>query len=144
MASLEGRVASSHPAWLVQAWQLWRADIFFLCGQESRALGVGHEAVGYPTPSLHSFAFAGAFARWLALCADTEEMKRLAAAMVKAMLHDLERLDALDRAEIVCANSIVGNGIFERGVDEAARRQALGCLPPPVAVQLRRLGVLRY
>jgi DNA-binding SARP family transcriptional activator len=144
MATLEGRVASSHPAWLVQAWQIWRADILYLCGQESRALQSGREAVGYPTPTLHSFSFAGAFARWLALSAETEAMKRLAADQIKAMLNDLERFDALDRAEIVCASSIVGNGVFERGGDRATRSRMLGVLPPPVAIQLRRLGVLRY
>jgi tetratricopeptide (TPR) repeat protein len=128
------------PAWLTQAWRLLRADILCLCGQRMAAIHQAREAVGLRQPVLHALSFAGAFARWLALSSEGQH-----SGTVRSMLGDLSRrmdeLDTLDRVEVICARLIMGEG---RGSDlEILLRKYLAGLPPAVAGQLQRLGVLR-
>ena len=143
IAAVDGRVSSSNPPWLVQAWRIWKADVLYLCGHERQASDVAREAVGYPDPVLRSFSFAGGFARWLALCAATQDEQQFAKTLIRKLLRDLEGLDALDRAEILCACSILGYDFGETEELTSVKWHVLSMLPAPVTIQLQRLGVCR-
>ena len=50
---LESRMPPTSPAWMIQAWHLYKADILFILGDHPYALQVGRAAIGgdQPTPS---------------------------------------------------------------------------------------------
>jgi tetratricopeptide (TPR) repeat protein len=133
----------STPPWLVQAWNLARADILYLCGQPANAMSVAYEATGYPRPRLHATSLAGSFARWLALIGETQPGVQIAAASIDQLYGKLDRFDALDQVEIVCARNLcplVHQNQERRGVEIEERMRRL---PAAVGEQLRRLGMIR-
>jgi hypothetical protein len=138
MESLDARIPPGGPAWLIQARQLLGADIRRLCGQRAAATAQAQQAIGAP-PVLHATSFAGPFARWLALCSDGKNSAELLP-ILNELSSRINELDLLDRVEILCAKQILGDtGNFEI---EDLLRSTLASLPPAVAGQLRRLGVL--
>ena len=136
--SLDARIPPGGSAWLIQARQLLRADILCLCGERAAAAAQAREAVGVP-PVLHAPSFAGPFARWLALCADGKDPPELLP-VLDELSSRMDELDLLDRVEVLCARRILGEA--SRVEIEDLLRSTLASLPPAVAGQLRRLGVL--
>jgi hypothetical protein len=139
-STLESRVFPESPPWLIQAWKLLRADILSLSGHHTAALSQGRDAVGLPRPVLHSASFAGAFARWLALTSQQEEIECATRPILDGLEAKLEDLDTIDRVEVLCAQLLV------QGAKDAERKfhlqRYLAGLSPAVASQLTRLGVL--
>jgi hypothetical protein len=130
------------PAWVRQAWLLHKADILLLVGQRSSALTVAREAIGQ-SPVLYSSFFAGIFARWLALTSIGSLTEPDAKAQITRMIQELEKFDALDQVEILCARNILGCE-SQSVLEESTRiiRNKLADLPPAITNQLARLGVL--
>jgi DNA-binding SARP family transcriptional activator len=136
--SLGARIPPGGPAWLIQTRQLLGADILCLSGERAVAAAQAREALGVP-PILHAPSFAGPFARWLALCSDGKDRPEHLQ-VLNELSSRMDELDLLDRAEVLCARRILGEG---RAVEtEDLLRSTLASLPPAVAGQLRRLGVL--
>lgn len=137
--SLNVKVPPGGPAWLIQARQLFGADIQCLCGERAAAASQAREAIGVP-PVLHAPSFAGPFSRWLALSADDAAHAKLLP-ILNELSGKMNELDSLDRVEVLCARQILGEPRSEE-IDNLLPR-ILASLPPAVSSQLQRLGLLR-
>ena len=127
----------------LQAWKLAKADVLLLCGKPAAALSVALDGTRYPQPVLCARAFAGPFARWLALIAVSDQESSIAAMCIEKLHDDLPRYDALDQVEILCARSLCHRLKRE---DESRRNQIedrIRQLPSAVADQLKRLGMIQ-
>jgi DNA-binding SARP family transcriptional activator len=137
---LDSRIPPTAPPWVLQAWGLHKADILFLLGDRSRALLAGKEAVDIP-PVLESSFFAGPFCRWLALSSEAPQEVIDGRICIQGMLQDLDKFDALDRVEVLCASMILAhNG---QSTDERRRilTKKLAELPDVTTKHLIRLGM---
>jgi hypothetical protein len=126
-----------------QAWQLHKAEILFYLGKESEALISANEGVGGWDPTLHDIGFAGAFARWLAVLSKHTSREAKARVTVQSLVQDLEKLDAIDQVEVLCAVLLLGctsDSATESLTNKIDER--LADLPLPITEQLLRLGVL--
>jgi tetratricopeptide (TPR) repeat protein len=138
--SLEFRLPPMSPAWLIQAQKLLRADILQLCGYHTAALEQARDAVSWPKPVLHEPAFAGTFARWLALLSKGENDYCAAEYVINTLSAKMTELDAIDRVELTCARLMLG---WPNSLElEDQLRVYLADLPPAVAAQLMRLGAI--
>lgn len=141
IARLDSRIPESAPPWLLQAWGLYRADILFLLGQHSNALVAGRQAVGEP-PLLHSSFFAGPFCRWLALTSKDPREEAMGRGCITSMMRDLDKFDALDRAEILCASVVIDRQHESTFMQRNLLGEKLAHLPAAITEQLPRLGML--
>jgi hypothetical protein len=137
----EPTILPESPAWLIQAWRLYRADILQLCGNRSAALAQAREAIALSNPVLHTPSFAGAFSRWLGMIAEEERDFHVAKNFLDGLSTKMSELDALDRVEVTCARLLVTDGNASESREALLRY--LAALPPAIAIQLRCLGVLR-
>lgn len=142
--ALDSRIAPESPLWLIQAWQLLRADILILCGQRVAALAQAKVALVMPQPVLRAPSFAGAFARWLALVSESEGTLHTTRPILEDLGHKADGFDALDRIEITCARLIASGSIVAAGRLQIALESHLAELSPAVVTQLERLGALRF
>jgi DNA-binding SARP family transcriptional activator/tetratricopeptide (TPR) repeat protein len=140
MASLEEDSRSFANDWLIQAWKLAKADILYLCGHTSAGLAVAREGTHFPQPVLHAASFAGAFARWLALIGESDTQGRVACEEIDRLHANLEKYDAIDQVEILCAHAR-SQGISAPPESFATLSARLEQLPSPILDQLRRLGL---
>ncbi len=135
------RLPMHTPEWIVQAWRLHQADVFQLVGRTKDARDRAKQAIASGRP--HSAAYAGPFARWLALEGSPAES---VAAQLKSLARDMSRYDKMDQAEILAADAWLRRRIGApdrmRGVIERRLAEQLAALPEAVATQLNRLGVL--
>lgn len=138
--TLESRLRPDGTPWLVQARGLLKADILCLSGHRVAAATQAREAIGLPNPVLYSLSFAGSYARWLALSSELQERGSVAPILADLATRMTE-LDTIDRAEVMCSRLILGVGTREELEDTLSR--VLVDLPPAVAVQLGRLGLLK-
>jgi DNA-binding SARP family transcriptional activator/tetratricopeptide (TPR) repeat protein len=141
VARLDDRIPPTAPGWVLQAWSLHKADILFLLGDQSRALQAGRQAIDSP-PVLKSSFFAGPFSRWLALTSKEPEDVINGRVCIQGMLEDLDRFDALDRVEVLCASVIfaqkAAQSTYER---RRILADKLAVLPDVTTAHLIRLGM---
>jgi hypothetical protein len=98
------------------------------------------EAINVGRPILHAPAFAGAFARWLAITMVHDHTSAEGLRVLEDLCSRVSELDTLDRVEVLCAQLVLGaHGRIE--LEHALTRYLAG-LPPAVATQLKRLGAL--
>jgi tetratricopeptide (TPR) repeat protein len=142
-AMLDGSMPNDVPTWLLQAWRLLHADILWLCGHQADAIEMARKGIGGATPGLLTPAFAGAYARWVALVAESQGDLRGARDILEVLVRRYDSFDAMDRAEITCARLVVVQGGIESANLQLTLTESLARLPSPVATQLRRLGILR-
>lgn len=143
IAKFETRMPQSLPAWMKQAWGLHKADILFYLGYGSEALAAAQEALGYPNPRLHDWGFAGAFARWTAITMKGTSSETIGRGQLEVLACDLEKFDALDQAEILCALRLLGCDSINRFRDlQQNIHEMLRKLPAAISEQLLRLGIL--
>ena len=135
MAQANAKVPPGSPLWMLQAWKFFRTDILCLCGHRAAALEQAKDAVEFPNPVLRAPSFAGFFARSLALVACNEDgTKDVSSKCLEELWGRIDRLDALDRAEITCARLLLGMN----GETEDLRRtlvRQLAALPAPITSQ---------
>jgi hypothetical protein len=146
MSSVRGRIPPAMPPWFTQACLLFEADILLLTGQVELALTTAREGLdSQASATLHSPSFAGVFSRWLAMTSITAHEKENTCRQLDVILANLERHDALDQAEVLCACLHLGmeasNGRTEM---RKLLTQKLTELPAAVTDQLTRLGLLRH
>jgi tetratricopeptide (TPR) repeat protein len=138
---LDSRIPQTAPAWMLQAWGLYKADIFLLAGQHSEAEESAQQALKEP-PQLYSSFFAGPFSRWLALTSGVSlQEQQPRAEYITSLLEELDRYDSLDQAEILCASLVLDNRSEETPVRRCLLDRKLSRLPPAIADQLSRLGM---
>jgi DNA-binding SARP family transcriptional activator/tetratricopeptide (TPR) repeat protein len=139
---LDQRIPDASPPWLIQAWRLAKADIQRLCGRHDAAHQEARSGIGMPQPKLHAMSFAGAFARWIALCTLQNGDRLDAREQLDQMRRVLETFDAIDQVEILCARRLFSTSLNESDSYVGEIWQRLELLPAAVSEQLRRLGVL--
>jgi hypothetical protein len=113
----------------------------FIAGKRHEALRTAEEALE-GSQTLISPSFAGPYARWLS-AVGAGERKEGAKALIEELIVGLERFDALDKAEILCAKLKLDEDDF--GVHTASRanlHSKLLNLPPAVRSQLAALEML--
>jgi hypothetical protein len=139
MESMETRISPGGPAWQLQAWRLYCADILWLCDQQMAALAQAREAIGLPRTVLHATSYAGVYARWLALVSAKDGSSETPRRILEDLCSRMKEFDTLDRVEVIAARLILEG---RRAADlEVLLRKYLLILPPAVAIQLRRLGL---
>jgi tetratricopeptide (TPR) repeat protein len=138
--SAAGRLA---PRWARQSWLLSRADVLTVLGRRQDAFRAAREAIGAEFNGLLSDSRAGPYARWKARLARTPADAQEARDEVLELLKRSERYDALDRAEILAAATLLGQ-LTNNDVSREALslRQTLSQLPAAVGGLLRNLGFL--
>lgn len=142
-AILDGAMPGDLPAWLLQAWRLLRADVLWMCDHQADAIAIARDGIGGSEPTLLASAFAGPFARWVALVAESQGNFAKARYILEALGRKYDSFDAMDRAEITCARLIVDHEGTESAALRVTLAESLARVPLFVATQLRRLGILR-
>jgi DNA-binding SARP family transcriptional activator/tetratricopeptide (TPR) repeat protein/type II secretory pathway predicted ATPase ExeA len=140
---LDLRMAPSAPSWTRQAWGLHKADVLLLLGRLSEAVDVALTAIGPGCAVLHSAFFAGPFARWIALTSRVLGRTSEVELQLAAMLEQLDRYDAIDQVEILCAGRILPR-LRASDFHKALIENRLTQLPAAVAEQLTRLRMLAW
>ena len=136
---LEGRLGIDRPGWIMQPWLLWKADALQVAGLRQEASRSAMEAILSYDFRLEASSFAGAFARWVALTHARVHANCRAEAALRELENHLEEFDALDQAEILCANAhfrMPSTSGYEARITAKLRH-----LPASVATQLYRLGM---
>jgi DNA-binding SARP family transcriptional activator/tetratricopeptide (TPR) repeat protein len=139
MSRLDSRIPHSAPEWVLQAWQLYKADILFLLGQSANAFLTAKSALGTP-PALKSGFFAGPFSRWLALTSK-EGHEIESREIIKRMLQELANFDALDRVEVLCASLMMARTAECTQERRRILADGLAELPNATTDHLIRLGM---
>jgi tetratricopeptide (TPR) repeat protein len=139
---LDRRLPDTSAAWLIQAWSLAKADIQLLSGRDEAAHQEARKGIGLPQIKLHESSFAGAFARWIALCSLRSGDRIDAMKQLDQMLNVVQTFDAIDQVEILCARRLLSTSNEESSCYLDRIRQGLGLLPAAVTEQFRRLEVL--
>ncbi len=141
--AMDSKIPHDAPAWLVQVWGLYRADVLFLCGHANAALDQAREALGGTRPSLQTLAFAGVFARWLAVVSRRDDTMSSARSILGELDKRRNELDAVDRAELTCAQLLLEGTPSRLTALTALLAEHLAKLPSTIEGQLKRLGVLQ-
>jgi hypothetical protein len=143
--NLDGRLRGSLPAWMRQAWFLWKADLLLCGGRTTEAFRTAEEGFADGGVGLYSPGLAGPFARWLAHLGKAGPIQVAARKAVESLLVSLRTLDALDQVEVMCAARSLGlcNAALEDVSDRAIEKR-LYQLPPEVVNHLTRVGSLPF
>jgi tetratricopeptide (TPR) repeat protein len=130
------------PSWLQQGWQLNKADILMLCGRSTQAFNEAEKGISGQNDKLHSTAYAGPYARWIAVLAGVRPVAD-AEARIEALFEAIDTYDALDRVEIAAARLLIRNGIGGKVNFRERQRLRELCLriPPAALAQLSLLGL---
>ena len=141
---IRGRIPDAIPSWLKQASLLFEADIWHLTGQTTTALARAREALDYRLLTPHSAAFAGFFTRWLALASESLDERRKAATWLGSTIANLERHDAMDQVEVLCACVHMDLAAPPGSINvKRMLKEKLAGLPYSITQQLKRLGFLQ-
>jgi tetratricopeptide (TPR) repeat protein len=136
----DSRLRESLPAWMRQAWQLWKADLLMCAGKQLEASRIAMRVFREFGMELHSPGFAGPFARWLSHVANAEGTRKAAKDALKGLLPRLRMYDALDQVEIMCAARAI-NQNRETQYDRMIQER-LHDLPSEITRHLKRVGSL--
>jgi hypothetical protein len=140
--NLESRLCGSLPAWMRQAWFLWKADLQMCAGRATEAREIATQGFAEMGTELHSLGLPGPFARWLACLGRTGSTSDLARRALEPLLDSLTTLDALDQVEVLCAARRLGLHNSKGDLSERVIEERLQRLPREVANHLRRVGSL--
>jgi DNA-binding SARP family transcriptional activator/tetratricopeptide (TPR) repeat protein len=137
--ALDDRLIGPVPAWMFQAWAMWKADLLLICGERTFAAANARRALVESEFTLLNSSFAGPFSRWLVLAAESPREKEGAKKILGEMVHQFSSYDSLDQLEVLCSLHKL------TGVDTAGGRsitERLACLPSAIRGQLLLLEQL--
>jgi DNA-binding SARP family transcriptional activator/tetratricopeptide (TPR) repeat protein len=139
ISALETRMEGNLPAWVQQAWHLWKADLLMLMGQKAEALAMARLGVtrfgGLPLTS----SLIGAFDRWLAATSKPGQERIDAKRIIGMHLDKLSEFDSVDQVEILCAALRSAEVGAERIRAEGALRDRVRHAAPGLTTLLSRL-----
>ena len=140
-ATLLQKRPDDFPAWMVQAGLLCGADVLALSGNARRAYAIAKKATTGRYFELRNLAYAGQFARWLALLGLRDGRIAQVQERLRAAFPDPRVLDCKDQAELLAVRTKLDSKLGN-DADCAWReiQQRLLDLPPIVGVIMRRLG----
>jgi tetratricopeptide (TPR) repeat protein len=143
MEGLDNRLHGTLPAWMFQAWLLWKADLLQCAGKDSEAMRAAARAFSELGLKLHSAGFAGPFARWLHLTGQCRDREGASREVMKSLLASLHTYDALDQVEVLCAARAMRAGAaMDEHTYDGLIAERLRELPAEVRNYLRRVGSL--
>jgi tetratricopeptide (TPR) repeat protein len=129
-----------HP-WILQSTELFKADLNWLLGRRKAALGAVRKARTISEQAL-DIGFVGTFARWGTMLHMKGGNVEKAWEELRQPYELLPRLDAKDRAEILCSMFTIGTQIPVPVPDIASQaREALASLPARCAQEMISLGL---
>jgi hypothetical protein len=127
--------------WILQSTELFKADLNWLLGRKKVALGAVRKARAISGEAL-DIGFVGTFARWGTLLHMKEGNAIGAWEELRQSYELLPRLDAKDRADILCSIFTVGTYTQVPVPDIASQaREALASLPARCAQEMISLGL---
>jgi len=144
IASLERRMDDSLAPWILQAWQLWKADLLALMGRRSEAIIIARRTFTCFGLSSLASSFTGALDRWLGVACAPGEQRRTARLLLQTHVGKLAEFDALDQVEILCAALELAESGAERLESEKALQERLQTTPMGVVTLLRRLEFVPF
>ncbi len=126
--------------WLVQAWNLYSADVLQTLQLTREAENTARVATTGSNHELRSLSFAGPYARWIARLGVQEQGTGVRLMELRKALH---LLDKKDQAEVLSATVWLDSraGVI-RGEEVQLMERCLRDLPDAVREQLQRLGML--
>lgn len=142
MAELDHRFRGDRPAWITQAWDLYRADIFHYMGMPGRALSNARKATSGTGSTLLNQTVAGPYARWITrLSTDRRHPDPTRIGDLNELFAGRDTLDLKDQAEVI-ASYLQANGNAPRLIKRHAAelRSILNRLPDSIERSLRKLG----
>ena len=129
------------PMWISQGGWLCGADVVALSGQPRRAYTMAKKATSGPLKTLQHAAYAGQFARWVALLGLRDGSVTEARARLSEAFPDRKVLDHKDQVEVLAAMALLDSRL---GVDSAKAwrevQRELAKLPAGIGTLMRRLG----
>lgn len=129
------------PQWAIQAALLCEADVVAMSGNIRRACILAKKATTGTLRQLWNVAYAGQFARWVALLAIRQTNSAPARERLRNAFPTTEHLDRKDEVEVLAAIATLESHLGNESKGEWTEiRQRLEQLPPSVAIMLRRLG----
>jgi hypothetical protein len=138
---LEKSIESTTLPWVRQAGYLYKADIAWLTGDRSGAFQAASKARELSKRPL-AIGFAGRLARWTTLLSIKEDRPAVALELLRSLDSNFDRLDALDRAEVLTCLAIIEERLRMPAHATAERaRQELARLPLQCAHRLTALGL---
>jgi tetratricopeptide (TPR) repeat protein/type II secretory pathway predicted ATPase ExeA len=128
-----------------QAWALHSADGFAMLGKLDRAEDEGRRATSGTNSQVHMERYAGPYARWVARTTLNRGESGLGHELLDSLIRNLDRYDAIDRAEILNAKTWLGAKTGVASSHQVARMCSyLEALPSAVSDQLARMGMLDF
>ena len=129
------------PAWAIQAGLLCEADVVAMCGNTRRACSLARKATTGRLLQLQNVAYAGQFARWIALLAIRGTDAADARKRLRDTFSSTAHLDRKDTAEVLAAIAMLESRLGNSSAAEWREvRRILSGLPPTVTMMMRRLG----
>jgi DNA-binding SARP family transcriptional activator/tetratricopeptide (TPR) repeat protein len=141
VARLDSRLGPQFPSWIRQPWLLWKADALTIAGYRSDGLQAAAEAIVGFDLRLEANAFAGSFARWLAVTCSGDGNAGRAREILNDLAENLEQFDELDQLEILCANAQMRPEARRSWLQEQIAEK-LEKLPSCTSSQMRALGMV--
>lgn len=141
LQALERERQSIRVLWIRQSALLHEAEVSWLRGDKQLALTRASEVYQSRKDGL-CHGFEGRIARWIAVGATHSSTPPAAARLMRNWYRRVDRLDALDQAEVLCSLTRLGElgeSVPADVVDRA--RVALARLPIACSKQLRRFGL---
>jgi hypothetical protein len=134
---------SDTPAWLAQGNLLCTADVLALAADRRAAYSTAKKGTSGRFSRLHHPAYAGQFARWVALLGIRDAVAAEALDRLSTEFPEIDVLDLKDQAEVLAAFALLEGSV---GRDNRARwsdvERRLNKLPPGIGLVMRRIGDL--
>jgi len=133
------------PASILQAWGLYSADGYAIMGNIQEAMEEGRRATFGENSGGHIDPWAGPYARWVARISLSSGEVTRGHAILSDLIGNLERYDAIDKAEILNAKSWLNAKTGKMSSESTTEmRRHIENLPAAVADQLKRMGMLDF
>jgi DNA-binding SARP family transcriptional activator/tetratricopeptide (TPR) repeat protein/type II secretory pathway predicted ATPase ExeA len=144
VSGAEVRFSAPLPAWMVRAWTLWKADVLMIAGKREEAHAVAEGVVSQLTPGKCPAGFAGPYGRWIGVLGFEAGYTNGSDSVVRHLIRTgIERFDAMDQAEILCASRMIQMKTGRMGEENLAMLGTiLRRLPAACTQQLVALGAL--
>jgi DNA-binding SARP family transcriptional activator/tetratricopeptide (TPR) repeat protein len=140
-ALLSKKRSAALPGWIAQAGFLMGADILAMTGSARRAHTLAGRGTSGKFARLMNIAYAGQFARWVALLAIRDNKLSAARKRLRSAFPTTRDLDLKDQAEVCAALATIESQLGHNNVRAWARlHQQLDVLPVAIGTVLKRLG----
>lgn len=135
-------IEAGAPRWMVQLWQLFKADVLATIGAQSESAQAARITIDFGALGALASHYVGTYCRWCARSAATLSEREAARSYVTQVAEHLDSHDALDQAEILLSMLLVGQAHLNGESVRNDLQHRLATLPAGVAAHFERLGML--